>query len=74
MIDTRLVPDNQEEITPGEAVAGMSLNGLGLAHRPVALTPPCFANKPLDVLVREGMCAELVNRFTRGRPREEVHA
>ena len=26
MIDTRLVPDNQEEITPGEAVAGMILN------------------------------------------------
>jgi len=27
MIDARLVPDEQEEITPGEAVAGMILNG-----------------------------------------------
>ncbi len=27
MIDARLVPDEQEEITPGEAVAGMLLNG-----------------------------------------------
>src|SRR5262249_23712205 len=27
MIDTRLVPDEQEEITPGEAMAGMILNG-----------------------------------------------
>ena len=27
MIDTRLRPDSQEEITPGEAVAGMILNG-----------------------------------------------
>ncbi len=27
MIDTRLVPDEQEVITPGEAVAGMILNG-----------------------------------------------
>ena len=27
MIDARLVPDDQEEITPGEAVAGMILNG-----------------------------------------------
>jgi hypothetical protein len=28
MIDARLIPDAQEEITPGEAVAGMILNGL----------------------------------------------
>jgi len=39
MIDTRLVPDSQEEITPGEAVAGMILNGLGFANRPLSLTP-----------------------------------
>ena len=28
MLDSRLVPDEQEIITPGEAVAGMILNGL----------------------------------------------
>jgi hypothetical protein len=27
MIDARLVPDAQEMITPGEAVAGMIING-----------------------------------------------
>ena len=27
MIDARLIPEEQEEITPGEAVAGMLLNG-----------------------------------------------
>ena len=27
MIDARLIPDAQEVITPGEAVAGMILNG-----------------------------------------------
>ena len=36
LIDTRLVPDKQEMITPGEAVAGMILNGLGFAHRPLS--------------------------------------
>ena len=36
MIDTRLVPDTQEMITPGEAVAGMILNGLGFANRPLS--------------------------------------
>ena len=74
MIDTRLVPDNQEEITPGEAVAGMLLNGLGFANRPLSLTPPFFANKPLNLLFREGICAEMFHRFQLGRRLEEVHA
>ena len=50
MIDARLGPEAQEVITPGEAVAGMVLNGLGFANRPLALTPQFFANKPLDLL------------------------
>jgi Domain of unknown function (DUF4277) len=33
MINARLVPDAQEVITPGEAMAGMILNGLGFANR-----------------------------------------
>ena len=34
MIDRRLVPEAPERRTPGEAVAGMILQGLGWAHRP----------------------------------------
>jgi transposase len=74
MINARLVPDRQEDITPGEAVAGMILNGLGFANRPLALTPQFFANKPLDLLFREGVCAEMFNRFKLGRTLDEVHA
>src|SRR6266436_4052352 len=74
MIDTRIVPDEQEEITPGEAVAGMILNGLGFAHRPLSLTPQFFANKPLDLLLREGVQAEMFTRFKLGRTLDEVHA
>ena len=33
MLDARVVPDRQEEITPGEAVAGMMLNGLGVTAK-----------------------------------------
>jgi transposase len=74
MIDARLMPNEQEEITPGEAVAGMVLNGLGFANRPVSLTPQFFANKPLDLLFREGVRAEMFNRFKLGRTLDEVHA
>jgi transposase len=74
MIDARLVPNEQEEITPGEAVAGRVLNGLGFANRPMSLTPQFFANKPLDLLFREGVRAEMFNRFKLGRTLDEVHA
>jgi transposase len=74
MIDARLVPDEQEEITPGEAVAGMILTGLGFANRPLSLTPQFFTNKPLDLLWRPGVRAEMFNRFKLGRTLDAVHA
>jgi transposase len=73
LLDARLVPDEQEEITPGEAVAGMLRNGLGLAHRPRSLTPQFFTNKPLDLLLRPGVRAAMFNRFTLGRTLDAVH-
>ena len=74
MIDRRLVPDSQEKITPGEAVAGMILNGLGFANRPLSFTPKFFANKPLDLLFRQGIDAEMFNRFKLGRTLDEAYA
>ena len=67
MIDARLLRHDQEEITTGEAVAGMILNGLGFANRPLSLTPQFFANKPLDLLFRPGVRADMFNRFKLGR-------
>src|SRR6266571_344981 len=74
MIDARLPPHDQEEITTGEAIAGMIVNGLGFANRPLSLTPQFFANKPLDLLFRPGVRAEMFNRFKLGRTLDEVHA
>lgn len=73
MIDARLTPDAQETLTPGEAVAGMILNGLGFANKPLTLTPQFFANKPLDLLFRQGVHAEMFNRFKLGRTLDELH-
>ncbi len=72
-MDARLVPDAQEDITPGEAVAGMILHGLGCAHRPLSLPPQFLTQKPLDLLWRQGVRAERCNRFQRGRTLDEVH-
>jgi len=73
MIDASIIPDKQEEITPGEAVVGMILNGLGFANRPLSLTPQFFANTPLDLLFRSGVEAQMFNRFKLGRTLDEVH-
>ena len=73
MIDARLAPNEQEVLTPGEAVAGMILNGLGFANKPLTLTPQFFANKPLDLLFRQGVHAEMFNRFKLGRTLDELH-
>lgn len=72
MIDRRIVPDEQEEISTGEAVAGMILNGLGFSERPLSLTPQFFENKPVEVLFRQGISAEHFNRFKLGRSLDKI--
>ena len=72
--NARLVPDAQAVITPGEAIAGMILHGLGFANRPVSLTPQLFANNPRDLLLREGLGAAMWNRCQLGRTRDEAYA
>jgi transposase len=74
MINARLEPDAQEVHTPGEAMAGMILNGRGFANRPLSLTPQFFANKPLARWFREGLRAEMLNRFKLGRTLDEAYA
>ena len=73
-IDERIPRDNREEISCGEAVAGMILNGLGFSDRPLTLTPQFFENKALDLLFRPGMKAESFNRFKLGRALDDCHA
>ena len=72
MIDARIRPEDKEEISTGEAIAGMILNGLGFSNRPLSLTPQFFENKPLDVLIREGVSAAHFNRFKLGRSLDDV--
>jgi hypothetical protein len=74
MIHARLGPDAQDVMPPGDAVAGLLLKGVGLAHRPLSLTPPFVANTPLDLWCREGLRADMVNRFQRGRILDAAYA
>ncbi len=55
MIDRRIEPDEREEISTGEAIAGRILNSLGFSNRPISLTPQFFENKPMALLFRDGV-------------------
>ncbi|MHA2313618.1 MAG: IS1634 family transposase [Candidatus Thorarchaeota archaeon] len=72
MIDSRIVPDEREEISTGEAVAGMVLNSLGFSNRPISLTPQFFENKAMDLLFRDGISSDSFNRFKLGRSLDKV--
>ena len=74
MIDSRITPDQREEITTGEAIAGMIINGLGFSDRPISLTPQFFEGKALEVLIREGITPEMLNRFKLGRSLDDVYS
>ena len=63
----RLVPMPRRQVSVGEAVQAMVLNALGFVGRPLYLTPEFFANKPVEVLIRPGIRAEMLNDDSLGR-------
>jgi transposase len=67
LIDQKIPKDEREEISTGEAIAGMIINGLGFSDRPLSLTPQFFESKAMEELFREGVAAEHFNRFKLGR-------
>ncbi len=73
-IDRLLGMHDQSEISHGEAIAGMILNGLGFTDRPLSLSPQFFENKALDVLFRQGVEASYFNRFKLGRTLDAAYA
>jgi transposase len=72
IVDELLGVDDQYEVTSGEAVAAMIMNGLGFANRSIMLTPQFYATKALDELLRPGVKAEYLNRFKLGRTLDKV--
>jgi len=64
LIDSRLESYEGETLSPGETVAGMIINGLGFANKPLSLTPLLFQNCPLSLLFRDDVKAEDFNRLT----------
>ncbi|MDQ7031059.1 MAG: IS1634 family transposase [Ardenticatenia bacterium] len=63
----RLVPAPKRQVSVGEAVQAMVLNALGFVGRPLYLMPEWFANKPVELLIRPGITAAMLNDDSLGR-------
>lgn len=73
LINERIPEHPKEEISAGEAVAGMIINGLGFSNRPLSLTPQFFQSKAMERLFRKGIDASFFNRFKLGRALDDCY-
>ena len=62
------------DLTVGEAVKAMVLNGLGFINQALYLVPRCFHNKPTYRLVSPRMAPEQLNDDALGRALETRYA
>lgn len=67
-IDSCIAQDlDQREVSVGQAVKAMVLNGLGFVQQSLYLTPRFFKNRPTDRLIGEGVEPEHLNDEALGR-------
>ena len=70
-IDAQLA-DTGRKVSVGQAVQAMILNGLGFVSRPLYLSPEFFHNKPVELLVGEGIEASDLNDDCLGRALDQL--
>lgn len=72
MIDGLLPTPSERKVSCGQATQAMVLNALGLTGRALYLMPEYMKNKPIDLLIGEGLKAEDFNDDTLGRALDEL--
>jgi len=53
----RLIPKPQRKVSVGKAVQAMIFNAMGFSNRALYLTPHFYDNRPVDILIGEGIQA-----------------
>jgi transposase len=72
IIDESLPTPSNRKVSCGEATLAMILNGLGFTGRALYLMPEYMENKPVDLLIREGLVASDFNDDSLGRALDEL--
>jgi len=65
--------ESRRKVSYGQAVLAMILNALGFASRALYLVPQYMHNKPVDVLIGEGLEAKDFNDDTLGRALDRLY-
>ena len=72
IIDESLPTPSNRKVSCGQATLAMVLNALGLTGRALYLMPEYMSNKPVDLLLGEGLVASDFNDDTLGRGLDEL--
>jgi transposase len=73
-IDDHIAQDlSQREVSVGQAVKAMVLNGLGFAQQSLYLTPQFFESKPTERLIGEGIEPGHLHDDTLGRALDDLY-
>lgn len=64
---------SERKVSIGAATVAMVLNGLGFSNRRLYLVPQFFANKPVELLLGEGIKAEDLNDDCLGRALDWIY-
>lgn len=74
LIDQAIPQDlTQRTVSIGQAIKAMVLNGLGFTQKALYLTPLFFKDKPVDILIGEGIEASHLNESTLGRSLDSIY-
>jgi transposase len=70
-----LLPDKQDTqiVSTGKALEAMILNGLGFVNKRLYLIPKFFEDKPIELLLGEGLSPEHFNDDRLGRALDELY-
>lgn len=74
LTDGELKTHKLQQVSPGQVVKAMILNGLGFVSAPLYLFSEFFAGKPVEHLLGPGICAEHLNDDRIGRVLDELFA
>ena len=75
LIDEIFKVDKREEISIGETIAGMVINGLGFTSQPLSLTERFFNKKPLELLFgRNNIEPKHFNRHKLGKTLDKIYS
>jgi len=66
--------DDKRNVSLGQAIKAMVLNGLGFANQTLYLMPHFFEDKPVERLLGDGIKAEHLNDDVMGRALDKLYA